>query len=64
MNTIISLNVNISTKNVNNHCQIIFINRCNIIKFSELMSSKRKPILKKLCYFIRAINTGVCPPGF
>jgi hypothetical protein len=35
----------------------------NIIKFSELMSSKRKPILKKLCHFIRAINTGVCPPG-
>ena len=41
-----------------------FINRHNIIKFSELMSSKRKPILKKLCYFIRAINTSVCPPGF
>ena len=40
-----------------------FINRHNIIKFSELMSSKRKPILKKLCHFISAINTGVCPPG-
>ena len=24
---------------------------------------KRKPILKKLCHFISAINTGVCPPG-
>ena len=40
-----------------------FIYRHNIIKFSELKSSKRKPILKKLCHFIRAINTGVCPPG-
>ena len=40
-----------------------FIYRHNIIKFSELMSSKRKPILKKLCHFISAINTGVCPPG-
>jgi hypothetical protein len=38
------------------------INRHNIIKFSELMSNKRKTILKKLCHFIRAINTGVCPP--
>ena len=37
-----------------------FINRHNIIKFSELMTSKRKPILMK---FIRAMNTGVCPPG-
>ena len=34
-----------------------FINRHNIITFSELMLSKRKPILKKLCHLIRAINT-------
>ena len=40
-----------------------FIYRHNIIKFSELLSSKRKPILKKLCHFISAINIGVCPPG-
>ena len=40
-----------------------FIYSHNIIKFSELMSSKRKPILKKLCHFISVINTGVCPPG-
>ena len=40
-----------------------FIYRHNIIKFSELMSSKRKPILKKLCHFMSAINTGVCSPG-
>ena len=40
-----------------------FIYIHNIIKFSELMSGKRKPILKKLCHFISAINTGVCPPG-
>jgi len=32
-----------------------FINRH--IAFSEHMSSKRKSILKKLCYFTRAINT-------
>ena len=37
-----------------------FIYRHNIIKFSEIMSSKRKPILQN---FISAINTGVCPPG-
>ena len=41
----------------------IYLYRHNIIKFSELMSSKRKPILKKLCNFINAINTSVCPPG-
>jgi hypothetical protein len=40
-----------------------FINRHNIIKFPELMTSKRKPKLKKLCHFIRAINTGVSLPG-
>jgi len=40
-----------------------FMNRHNIIKLSELMTSKRKPILKKLCHFISAINTDVCPPG-
>ena len=37
-----------------------FIYRHNIIKFSEIMSSKRKSILQN---FISAINTGVCPPG-
>ena len=63
MNTIIFLNVIILTKNVSSRCQIISYIRHNIIQFSELMSSKRKPILKKLCHFISAIDTGVCPPG-
>ena len=35
--------------------------RHNIIKFSEL---RKKKILKKICHFISAINTDVCPPGF
>lgn len=54
MNTITSLNVILSTKNVS-------INRHNIIKFSDLVSSKIKPILKKLYHFIRAIKTNVSP---
>jgi hypothetical protein len=53
MNTIIFLNVIILTKNVSSRCQIISYIRHNIIQFSELMSSKRKPILKKLCHFIK-----------
>jgi len=39
------------------------IERPNIIKFKNLMTSKRKPILQKLCKFIRYINMIVCPPG-
>jgi hypothetical protein len=34
--------------------------RHNIIKFSEL---GKNTILKKICHFISAINTDVCPPG-
>ena len=63
MNTIIFLNVFILTKKRKQSLLNYFIYRHNIIKFSELMLSKRKPILKKLCHFISAINTGVCPPG-
>ena len=40
-----------------------FINRHNTIKFFELMCSKRKQVLKKMCKFIKLINNGVCPPG-
>jgi hypothetical protein len=39
------------------------IERPNIIKFKNLMTSERKPILQKLCKFIRYINMIVCPPG-
>ena len=62
MNTIIFLNVIILTKNVSSRCQIISYIRHNIIQFSELMSSKRKPILKKLlsfykCYQYRCLSS-------
>lgn len=40
-----------------------FVQRHNTVKFSELMSSTRKPVLKKLCSFIKNINTFICPPG-
>ena len=63
MNTFIFLNVIILTKKRKQSLLNYFIYRHNVIKFSELMSSKRKPILKKLCHFISAMNTGVCPPG-
>jgi hypothetical protein len=39
------------------------IERPNILKFKNLMTSERKPILQKLCKFIRYINMIVCPPG-
>ena len=39
------------------------IERSNIIKFKNLMTSERKPILQKLCKFIRYINMMVYPPG-
>ena len=39
------------------------IERPNIIKLKKLMTSERKPILQKLCKFIRYINMKVCPPG-
>ena len=39
------------------------IDRPNIIKFKNIMTSERKPILQKLCKFIRFINMIVCPPG-
>jgi hypothetical protein len=32
------------------------------IEFKNLMTSERKPILRKLCKFIRYINMIVCPP--
>ena len=40
-----------------------FTKRQNTVKFSEVMSSTRKPVLKKLCFFyIENINTCVCRP--
>ena len=38
------------------------IERPNIIKFNNLMTSKQKPILQNLCKFIRYINMIVSPP--
>ena len=58
MNTIIFLNVIILTKNVSSCCQIISYLDIILLNFLNLC-----PILKKLCHFISAINTGVCPPG-
>jgi hypothetical protein len=39
------------------------IERPNIIKLKHLMTSERKPILQKLCKFIRYMNMIVFPPG-
>ena len=40
-----------------------YICRPNTLKFSSLFTSVRKPILKKLCSFIKNINSNVIPPG-
>ena len=43
-----------------------FIYRHNVIKVSEKflnLCQVKKTILKKLCHFISAIYTGVCPPN-
>jgi uncharacterized protein YbaR (Trm112 family) len=37
------------------------IERPNMIKFKNVMTNKRKPILQKLCKFIWYINMIVCP---
>jgi len=37
------------------------IERPNMIKSKNVMTNKRKPILQKLCKFIRYINMIVCP---
>ena len=39
------------------------IEHLNIIKFKNLMTSERKPILQKLCKFIRYVKMTVCPTG-
>jgi hypothetical protein len=36
-----------------------FITRPNTLKFSELMSTRSKPIKKKLCKFIRNLNANL-----
>ena len=39
----------------------VHINRHNIIKYSNLMSSKSIYTLSKLCKFIRIVNKRICP---
>ena len=40
-----------------------FRNRPNTLKFKEIMISKNKYDLQKLCRFVAIINKGVCPPS-
>ena len=40
-----------------------YINRPNTLKFSTLMSTKKPSLLKKLCKFIKIINSSVSAPG-
>ena len=40
-----------------------YLQNANIVKYKEIMSSKNKSVLIKLCKFIKIINTGVCAPG-
>ena len=41
----------------------VHINRHNIIKYNNLMSSKSIYTLSKLCKFIRIVNKRICPLG-
>ena len=38
-------------------------NILNTLKFKEIMTSKNKDDLQKLCRFVAIINKGVCPPS-
>jgi hypothetical protein len=38
-------------------------NRPNTLKFMEIMTSKNKYNLQKLCRFVAIINKSVCPPS-
>ena len=40
-----------------------FTKRQNTVKFSELMSKTRKPVLEKLCSFIKNTKTCVSTPA-
>ena len=40
-----------------------FRNRPNNLEFKEIMTSKNKYNLQKLCRFVVIINKGVCPPS-
>ena len=41
----------------------VHLNRHNIIKYNNLMSSKSIYTLSKLCKFIRIVNKRICPLG-
>ena len=44
--------------------EFVHINRYNIIKYNNLMSSKSIYTLSKLCKFIRIVNKRICPLGW
>ena len=47
----------------NFYFDFIHLNRHNIIKYNNLMSSKSIYTLSKLCKFIRIVNKRICPLG-
>ena len=40
-----------------------FMKRHNIVKFFELLSTKKQSLFRKLCIFIKHINKVFCTPG-
>ena len=40
-----------------------FMTRHNVVKFFELLSTKKQSLLRKLCIFIKHINKVCCTPG-
>jgi hypothetical protein len=40
-----------------------FMKRHNVVKFFELLSTKKQSLLRKLCIFIKHINKIFCTPG-
>jgi hypothetical protein len=40
-----------------------FMKRHNVVKFFELLSTKKQSLLRKLCIFIKHINKVFCTPG-
>ena len=45
------------------HVPSYYVRNANILKFKQLMSSKNRSELIKLCKFAQLINKGVCAPG-
>ena len=40
-----------------------YLTRINVLKFTEIISSKTQSKLRKLCQLIRNINSSLLPPG-